>query len=78
MISEIAVAFRLAKGYRSRPWQSPYLRWRLETWSGLHADKITAAVFVGFVWQHRADLWRYLRWAAVNKADTRAKTSTPL
>lgn len=70
MTGEIAVAFRLAKGYRLRPWQSPYLRWRVETWSGLHADKITARVFVRFVWQHRADLWRYLRWATINRADT--------
>jgi hypothetical protein len=70
MTAEIAVAFRLAKGYRLRPWQSPYLRWRVETWSGLHADTITAAVFVSFVWQHRTDLWRYLGWAAVNVAET--------
>jgi hypothetical protein len=64
MIGEIAVAMRLARGYRLRPWKSPYLRWRLETWSGLHADTITAGVFVEFVWQHRRELWRYLRWAA--------------
>ena len=64
MIGEIVLAYRLAKGYRLRPWQSPYLRWRIETWSGLHADKITAGIFLRFVWQHRTDLWRYLRWAA--------------
>jgi len=71
MTGEIAVAFRLARGYRLRPWKSPYLRWRVETWSGLHADTITAAVFIRFVLQHRADLWRYLQWAAVNLAEMR-------
>ena len=64
MASEIATAFRLAKGYRLCPWRSPYLRWRIETWSGLHADRITASVFLDFTWRHRADLWRYLQWAA--------------
>jgi hypothetical protein len=64
MIGEIAVALRLAKGYRLRPWKSPYLRWRIETWSGLSADTITPGMFLGFVWRHRNDLWRYLQWAA--------------
>ena len=63
MTGEIALAWRLGKGYRLRPWQSPYLRWRMETWSGLHADTITAGVFIRFAWQHRANLWRYLEWA---------------
>jgi hypothetical protein len=64
MTGELGVAWRLAKGYRLRPWQSPYLRWRVETWSGLHAESITRAVFLRFVWRHRKDLWRYLSWAA--------------
>ena len=64
MTGEIAVALRLAKGYRLRPWRSPYLRWRVETWSGLHADTITAGGFIRFAWEHRRDLWRYLHWAA--------------
>jgi hypothetical protein len=69
MFGELAVAFRLAKGYRLRPWESPYLRWRVETWSGLHAETITARVFVRFAWQHRRDLWRYLHWAAKESGD---------
>jgi hypothetical protein len=64
MTGEIAVAWRLARGYRLRPWQSPYLRWRIETWSGLHADAITRGIFWRFVWRHRHELSRYLAWAA--------------
>ncbi len=60
----ISVAWKLAKGYRLRPWQSPYLRWRMETWSGIHAETITAPGFLRFVWKHRNDLRRYLHWAA--------------
>jgi len=63
LIAEIRLAWRLARGYRLRPWRSPYLRWRMETWSGMHADDITPGVFIRFVWKHRADLLRYLRWA---------------
>jgi len=54
------------KGYRLQPWNSPYLKWRIETWSGLEASQITAGVFIRFGWQHRKDLLRYLRWASEN------------
>ena len=58
------MAFRLAKGYRLHPWDSPYLKWRIETWSGIPAESITKQIFLEFTWQHRDDLWRYLRWAS--------------
>jgi hypothetical protein len=52
-----------SRGYRLRPWASPYIRWRLETYSGLHAEEITAAKFWQFFWREKAELWRFLRWA---------------
>jgi hypothetical protein len=56
------------RGYRLRPWASPYLRWRIETYWGLDADAITASAFLGFMWTHRGDLLRFLRWtAALNR-----------
>ena len=64
MRAELAMAFRLAKGYRLHPWDSPYLKWRIETWSGIPAESITKKVFLEFTWQHREDLWRYLCWAS--------------
>lgn len=51
-----------SRGYRARPWQSPYLRWRIETYSGIPADSLTARSFFGFLWEERAALWQYLRW----------------
>ena len=36
----IRILWRLSRGYRLCPWRSPYLRWRIETYSGLHADEI--------------------------------------
>ncbi len=64
MLGELRVAWKLAKGYRLRPWDSPYLRWRVETWSGLHAEGLGKDRFLQFTWKHRAELWRYLGWAA--------------
>ena len=51
------------KGHRLRPWNSPYLRWRIETYQGWHADQITPRDFRRFLWENRRDLARFLRWA---------------
>jgi len=59
----LAVLWRLTRGYRLRPWRSPYLRWRIETYWGIHADVITFRDFWRFVWQRRRDLMRYASWA---------------
>ena len=40
----IRILWRLTRGYRLRPWRSPYLRWRIETYWGLHAGEITFAL----------------------------------
>jgi hypothetical protein len=66
VIRELGIAWKLAKGYRLRPWSSPYLRWRIETWSGIPADSIQRGSFLRFLWASRAHLRRYLRWAAQN------------
>ncbi len=55
--------WRLTRGYRLRPWRSPYLRWRIETYSGMPAAQIDFRRFWRFAWRQRKDLWRYLRWA---------------
>jgi hypothetical protein len=59
----LRIAWRLSKGYRLRPWRSPYLRWRMETYWGMHADRITARDFLEIAWRERRELIRYLRWA---------------
>ena len=60
----IGFLFKATRGYRLTPWRSPYLLWRIETYWGLHAEAITPAEFWRFSWVHRAELWRFLRWAA--------------
>jgi hypothetical protein len=62
----LKVFWRLTRGYRLRPWRSPYLRWRIETYQGWHAEEIGFARFWGFAWRERRNLMRYVRWAAEN------------
>ena len=58
--------WRAARGYRIRPWQSPYLGWRMETFWGVPADEITFQVFWTLLWRNRHDILRYLRWVEKN------------
>ena len=53
----------LTSGYRLTPWRSPYLRWRIETYAGLHAEQIDFREFWRFAWRERRDLLCYLRLA---------------
>jgi hypothetical protein len=55
--------WKASRGYRLTPWRSPYLRWRIETYSGLHADKIDFLVFWRFVGKNKRELLRFLRWS---------------
>jgi len=66
----LGAMWRLSKGYRLRPWRSPYLRWRVETYCGLDAERISPGTFWRFTWNNRRELIRFLRWA--DKMDTRA------
>ena len=59
----VGFLWRATRGYRLRPWKSPFLRWRLETYWGTPADQIGTGDFCRFVWQHRRDLARFLAWA---------------
>jgi hypothetical protein len=35
----------------------------METYWGIHADQVTFGEFWKFVWEHRGDFFRFLRWA---------------
>jgi hypothetical protein len=52
-----------AKGYRLRPWRSPYIRWRMETFFGGEAEPLGAARFFRLMWRERRRLGEFLRWA---------------
>ena len=69
----LGLLWRMTAGYRIRPWRSPYLRWRMETYWGVHAAEITFAQFWKFAWRERRELVRYLRWADGMQARARTQ-----
>jgi len=62
-----------AKGYRLRPWASPYLQWRLETFFGKDAADLTPSKFFRLMWRERDRMERFLEWVVERrKAQRRA------
>jgi hypothetical protein len=59
----LRVIWKLTRGYRFTPWKSPYLKWRLETYTGIHAETLDFAKFCSVTWRYRKEFIRYLRWA---------------
>lgn len=62
MFAPLRFLWHATRGHRLAPWRSPYLRWRLETYSGLHADTMTPAAMAAVVWRDKAQFLRFLRW----------------
>jgi len=53
-----------SRGYRLRPWVSPYLQWRLETYLGQEAANLDASKFFHLTWKYRDRLQSFSDWAA--------------
>ncbi len=53
-----------ARGYRLRPWASPYLQWRFETFLGQEAADMDARKFFQLSWKYRDRLLSFSNWAA--------------
>jgi hypothetical protein len=60
-----------ARGYRLHPWDSPYLRWRLETYWGAGATHLDARGFCRLVWRERASMSRFLGWVEERRREQR-------
>jgi len=63
MLNALRYYWITARGYRLRPWRSPYLRWRLETFLGPEAADLDAGKFFRIMWRYRRELERFLDWA---------------
>ena len=50
------------RGHRIAPWRSPYLLWRIETFTGVKMTQIGFLEFWEFLWIERTSLWRFLKW----------------
>jgi len=60
------------RGHRLAPWRSPFLRWRVETYSGKKAETLTAMDVFAFMWTERWELLRFLRWTGQMQREARA------
>lgn len=65
------------RGHHLAPWRSPYLRWRLETYTGVKMHKIGFFEFVSFMWREKRQLVRFLQWTADMEQYARVKPKNP-
>ena len=64
MTAGLRFLWTATRGHRLRPWKSEYLRWRLETFTGKHAEDVGLRDFWQFLFAERKQLLRFLRWLA--------------
>lgn len=64
-----------AAGYRLHPWDSPYLRWRLETFLGVEGENLSSSQFLKILWKYRHQMQNFVDWAAERRrVQSRART----
>lgn len=70
MFAPLRFIWNATSGNRLRPWRSEYLRWRIETYSGLQADQLTPRDILAFIWREKGNLLRFLHWTGKMEALT--------
>jgi hypothetical protein len=73
VIGAIQFLWNSTRGSRLRPWRSPYLCWRIETYSGMHAETIDARVMMRFLWAEKWQFLRFLRWTDEIRAESKTR-----
>ena len=51
-----------ARGYRLHPWDSPYIKWRFETFLGPEAAPLDARKFFRLSWNYRSQMENFIQW----------------
>ena len=62
MLAAIRFVWNATRGHRLRPWHSEYLKWRIETYSGMKADEIKPEDMARFVWREKGSILHFLKW----------------
>ena len=63
MWAALRFLWNATRGARLRPWRSEYVKWRIETYSGLKAESLRMRDVIAFVWREKGNLLRFLKWA---------------
>lgn len=71
MGAAIRFIWNATRGHRLRPWRSDYLKWRIETYSGIKAETLTARDIALFLWRQRSQLLHFLIWTGRLERETR-------
>lgn len=62
----------IARGYRLNPWNSPYIRWRFETFFGPEVAPLDARKFFQLSWKYRAQMEEFIEWVGQRRREQRA------
>jgi hypothetical protein len=62
VIETVRFLWNATKGHRFAPWRSPYLRWRVETYSGKRAESLKLSDFWQLLWSEKRQFVRFLAW----------------
>jgi hypothetical protein len=71
VVSAVRFLWNATRGHRLRPWRSDFLKWRIETYSGMKAESMTTRDICNFVWDQRWALLKFLQWTGKLEAETR-------
>ena len=73
VIGPIRFLWNATRGHRWTPWRSEYLKWRIETYSGIPAPTIHTSIFWKFFMNQKGPLLSFLRWTSELETWERAK-----
>lgn len=73
MFAPIRFIWNATRGNRLTPWRSEYVRWRVETFSGMRAETLTAKSIFAFAWVSRWELLSYLLWTGRVQREARKR-----
>jgi len=72
MVEGLRFVWSATRGHRLRPWRSPYLRWRVETYSGKRAETLRIRDFWALMWSEKKQFLRFLGWVGEMRGLARA------
>jgi hypothetical protein len=65
-----------ARGYRLNPWNSPYIRWRFETFLGPETSPLDARKFFRLSWKYRAQMENFIEWVGERRRAQRHRQNS--
>jgi len=74
LLAALRFLWNATRGHRLAPWRSPYLRWRVETYSGQRAEALTLKSIAGFAWASRWELLSFLHWTGTMQREARKRS----